>query len=299
MSFSDVRISPDGAAVAARGRDEVIRLWSVASGGLLHRIGGRPRELASMAFTHDGKALILGTYTMKPDRSSLTSRKASWYDVASGEHIRSLDGDEATLGPFTPSPDGKRMLTVGEPDTDALDFREPLTGKPLSRVPTPRGWSHAAFAPDGRTLYTGSIGGDVSVWDLRGGGRALWRQESTGLGSVTSLAPSPDGKSLAVASGHITHPVILLDAATGKKVWGAAAEANNARCMAFARKGEWLVVGWQSRIHVLDARSGEWVRRWAIKFPRAINSLVVSPDHRWLVTGVNRAEGVGVWDLSK
>src|SRR5262245_22622371 len=61
VKLSDLHISPDGKLVAARGRDHQVRVWSLPSGELLHRLDQRPRQMGgpALTFTQDGKSLLV------------------------------------------------------------------------------------------------------------------------------------------------------------------------------------------------------------------------------------------------
>ncbi|MEE4545068.1 WD40 repeat domain-containing protein [Streptomyces sp. V4-01] len=53
-----------------------------------------------------------------------------------------------------------------------------------------------SFAPDGRTLATGSFDGSIEVWDVAG--RRVRQTLNEGTSRVTALDFAPDGRTLAV-----------------------------------------------------------------------------------------------------
>ncbi len=71
-----------------------------------------------------------------------------------------------------------------------------------------------AFSPDGRRLVTGSLEGDLTVWEARTG-RQLDSLNGN-LGQVLDLALSPDGARLATSSSDGT--VRLWDLRTGEQI---------------------------------------------------------------------------------
>jgi len=78
-----------------------------------------------------------------------------------------------------------------------------------------------AFAPDGKTLASGSDDGTVKLWDVATGrevrtlsGHAAVRTLDGSSSWVSSVAFSPDGRIL--ASGSVDNTVKLWDVATGQ-----------------------------------------------------------------------------------
>jgi hypothetical protein len=58
---TSVAISPNGQLVAAGSLDAIVRIWDVATGGLLERLRGHRDSVYSVAFTPDGKGLVSGS----------------------------------------------------------------------------------------------------------------------------------------------------------------------------------------------------------------------------------------------
>src|SRR5262245_32201346 len=87
--LGEVLISPDGKFVASPGEDNQVRIWSLATGKLLHRLNERPRQIGprSVTFSRDGKALIVFSHTMKADLSGTETRQLSWWDAGSGKRL--------------------------------------------------------------------------------------------------------------------------------------------------------------------------------------------------------------------
>ena len=88
--------------------------------------------------------------------------------------------------------------------------------RPARRLATLKGHTNAvssvAFAPDGKTLGTGSDDRTVKLWDITTG-----KDLATLKGHifVESVAFAPDGKTLATGSGQT---VKLWDVTTGKEL---------------------------------------------------------------------------------
>jgi WD40 repeat protein len=138
-------------------------------------------------------------------------------DLASGR-VRTLSG-RGHLEARAFSPDGGTLSTAEDSGNVILwDVEEGVTTETLEGHAANNDEQHA-FSPDGRTLYTAGNDGRVIVWDVAGD-RRLWRPFPRGLGGWEpteeagrpAFAPSPDGRTLAVA--RLDGRVELIDAET-------------------------------------------------------------------------------------
>src|SRR5262249_45709525 len=97
-----------------------------------------------------------------------------------------------------------------------------------------------AFAPDGRSLATGSGDGTLVIWDL-GKGKALHQFKNAHADEVTAIAFSPDGKYLVSADRE--GAVCFWDPQRDKERKKLHLRTPRPLCLTFAPDGHTLFVG--------------------------------------------------------
>ena len=185
-------ISPDGKTLAAAGRDQVVRLWDLATGKVRLELTDHRRpevsQLCKPAFSPDGKLLATG------DRQG-TIRL---WDPTQGKPLATLAEPAGDLHQIAFSPDG-RFLAAGR-DGGVTQLWEARTTKLHStlRMGTDPVYC-VAFSPDSKTLAT-CAGRAVCLWDVgtgKPGAHALGKR-----GRLRCLAFHPDGKTLVTAGDN-------------------------------------------------------------------------------------------------
>jgi WD40 repeat protein/serine/threonine protein kinase len=141
--------------------------------------------------------------------------------------------------------------------------------------------------------------------DLRGfEWHYLWRQIHRGLhrsfrqdpGEILDLAFSPDGKTLAVASGHDARggSVGVWSVATGEPLRMLASGMFVSTSVAFSPDGRFVIAGLtKDCVKVWDAESGEEIRR--LETTSVVRSADWSPDGRFVAAGCQEGE-VLAWE---
>ena len=150
-----------------------------------------------------------------------------------------------------------------------------------------------AFAPDGRSLASGSWDQTVRLWDLASGKEVRRLEGHTG--NVDSVAFAPDGRSL--ASGSWDKTVRLWDLASDKEQRRFEGHTDTVASVAFPPDGRSLASGsWDNTIRLWDLASGKELRRLEGHTERA-RSVAFAPNGRSLASGSDDAT-IRLWDLA-
>ena len=256
---------------------------------------GFPTGCVTLAFSPDGKALAAG---------------GSW---AEGTKIIELATGKALPAPppltdflcaVAWSPDGKWLVAAGGSEftparnggktTGQIKLLDVAAGKELGELTghTNKVFT-AVFAPDSKTLATGSADNTVRLWDVATMKERLVFQGHTG--AVMSVAFSPDGRTLASASADRT--VKLWDAGTGKQLATLKGHEDEVRAVAFSPDGRIIATGSADKtVRLWDANTQK--ERAVLRGHRgSINGLAFSPDGKTLATG-SSDETIKLWDVA-
>jgi dipeptidyl aminopeptidase/acylaminoacyl peptidase len=177
----------------ARGNEETVRIWEVASDREVGSFTGDLGSVTRLAFSPDNKMLALAGHD-KIIRVWHTARK----------EVRRLTGCQGDIFDVAFSPDGKLLASACTDQTARV--WEVATGKEVYQLRQNAPVFAVAFSPDGRALaaaggqHLGAMAGDTSVylWELATG--QLRDQLRGNHHLVTCLAFASDGKVLALGS---------------------------------------------------------------------------------------------------
>jgi WD40 repeat protein len=277
-----ISISHDGGTVYTAGQDGKVVFWDLAGDRRL----GRPFNtapafpptyplpaFASYALTADGRTLAVGhgdgtvslldARTLRERSSFRAIRNGPAFGMGflPGGRLLAVGGHDGFLGLF----DASRGKLVGSLDGHSWPLHPPR------------------FSADGRLMATVSAD-SVLLWTLRSG-RPVGpsREYPSPPQGIIDAALSPDGKTLAVASGL---GVDVVDAATLQRRSAVPTVRGRAASVRFAPDGRNLAIGWtDGSAQIVSTQTWRPVSRRLGGHTGEVTSVAVSPNGRTLATG--------------
>jgi WD40 repeat protein len=329
-----VAFSPDGTLVAAGSTDGNVQLWDTATqqeaGSAL--VAGAA-EVDALAFSRDGKLLATGGQDGTARLWDVATGNQVGATMATGDTVSALtfgaggstlataesDGATELWDAATQTQTGAALTMPGSAGVSALAFNPaadalatgngngsiqlwdpagfhqrsaPLALGPVSPAAATAGPAPVAFSADGHLLATSDGHGIVRVWDVTA--RRLLGGPLSSYRTVTGLALSPDGKTLAVAGSGVQ----LWQTVTGQRIGTALPAAGHGRyrAVAFSPDGTMLAT--------LDGDGT--ARIWSVTTQQEIGTpmtagapgaLAFSPNGRTLVT-VGKGGQTRLWSVA-
>jgi WD40 repeat protein len=196
-------VSPNGSFVAAICSDNVLRLWALPSGELVHARDTKADPFTALQFSNDGRLLAIATQSGATEVWDVSSRNVQQKFAAS-----------SAIYTLAISPDNR--LLAGETDYDIQIWSLP-TQKRLAVLHAPFDCyclNSLAFSPDSATLASADGDTAIRIYDAHTG---VLRTTATDLLLESfSLDFSPDGKFLLV--GGADRAISVIDPMNGKIV---------------------------------------------------------------------------------
>ena len=318
--------SPDGKHLASADELGKVCVWHSQDGSLACEFDVKA-QLRNLAFSREGKTLLLGT----------ADQKLRWYGWPDGKDVRapealpgfaalspngvfalSYSGEQSALRSFTTGKkDAVLLRDFEQPDLDNRDFLvgdnyfalapdgkavacgatlgfgsvrlfELQAGKEKKRIIAKRDRVSAlSFSPDSKMLAWISVDNKIHLYH-----RTIGREQTFAIPpESTALTFAPDGRTLAFGG-----PVIrFLDLATGKvrPVQG----ENVALVGSITMGSDGRVFTSDSRIHRWDWRTGKAIRPAFAASVRHCLCIRLSPDNK-LLAGACTDGFVHVWELA-
>lgn len=217
--ISSVAFSPNGLNILTGSKDRTARLWDL-NGNTIQVFEGQFAEITSVAFSPEGEIVLSGANDGSVRIWNLD-----------GKLIRHLKGFESHISSLAFSPDSNTFLAgTWDQSTALIDLDEvadnslgqyyfgnkfmELSGKVTSVAFSPDGKSYLTGA-SGRPIYEGQTSGccdtnTVRLWILKDRGAEQFQEFKGHTGGVTSIAYSPDGKSILTGSRDTTARLWIL-----------------------------------------------------------------------------------------
>ncbi len=165
--------SPDGKLLAGGGHDQAVHLWDVAAAKEIWSVENL-YGTGAVAFSPDGRLVVVGSggsrVIVYDTATGKEVRKITEiaYEMITGRVVSKVTGIISNVHAVAISPDGRLLAVAG--DSGTVGLYELDTGQ-LVRQLQGHGSSYVwtlAFAPDGRSLVSGSFDATALVWDLTG-----------------------------------------------------------------------------------------------------------------------------------
>jgi len=313
-----VAFSPDGKEVASSSYDGTIRFWDVKTGMELRRFPKTLETPDSIAYTANGKELIIAEETWWGSFAKREFRGVRVWDSATGKPFRELGVIRSPMdarriavsahGSLVAYPNGRSIAVI-----DPANPVRPILPNDVASIEVEgaREITHVALSTDGRRLAVGALlnaGGQIErerqpsfvrVYDLQTG-KEIWTKEGfTGnaWGHFPAAEFSPDGKTMALSFTY-TMQMELADAATGKWMRRFSSRTVGFWPLKFTSDGSKLyVTGWRGPNEIWNVNAGETTGAWSRR--EGVFALALSPDGKTVASAEGRSVRLVVADTGE
>jgi WD40 repeat protein len=330
-----VAFSPDGRVLASGGCDGLddctgseVYLWDTTTRLPLGQLKGAPDAVTSLAYSPDGATLAAGSCAKPEDGKCRQGEIRLWNPATRQLVAQPLTGHSDSVKMLVFSSDGKILVSS---DSQNIILWNVETRRMLGQIAPGHQYNSEssvslpvnsiALSPDGNTLASGGCGkrgqrittvndtydtcieGEIRLWDVST--RQMIGQPFNGhKDEITSVAFSPDGKTLASASGLADGTIKLWDVATRQPLGGAftgyIAVMNK---MVFSPDGETLVSASlgenlpNQNIFLWNVATRQLIGQPLIRQEDSVRDIAFSPDGRWLASG-GFDKTLILWDMT-
>jgi eukaryotic-like serine/threonine-protein kinase len=294
-----IALSPKGDVISGVDSQGLLQVWSrITDRTHSFSPGAVGHFFRSPTFSRDGLKMA-----MLPFLSSEGMKPAAVWNVTTGRRI-DLMPTQNHPGRLWFASDCRTLIGDGSRSPRIWRFDPP------AEIPSPAGhldeaWS-VAYSADGKLLATGSDDTDephtIKIWDPATA--QLVRAWCGGVGTVASLAFSPDGRAL--ASGHLTphDGVRVWDVSTGRLLKTLRGHRDMVRSVAFSPDGRLLATAGGYK----GLEEKDWnIRVWDVATATCVaileghsdvvRALAFSPNGRTLVSA-SYDQTLRLWDQS-
>jgi WD40 repeat protein len=286
FSVRAVAFSPDLRSVILA-NSHCLEEWEIASGKKLREFGAHSSEIKSVIGLRGSRTLF----------SASEKGVVKLLDFATGKELHVWNiGKDVTVKAAAISPDERSVLVTGYGDVHFRQF-DLRSGKELTKFNTDEVMDAVAYSPDGQMALTGGWE-SVKLWHTETGRKI----SDYGFDKdTTCVAFHPNGRTgfsawdqylrvFDILSGKVlaSHYDTLYTGNWDKKIYSIGILADG---LAVLAAGEYATA------NILDIASGKVLCRLD-GHKKLINSLAISRDGRFAVTGSTHDYTARVWDLT-
>jgi WD40 repeat protein len=197
-----LEISADGQTLVSASNDKKVLVWNLKTGKRLQTINPQSTPIRSIALSPNGQLLATGGGEYVDQNTSKDTSIQLW-DIKTGKLLGTLEGQTSPISSIAIAPDGQTLVSVA----DSIKIWNLRTKQLLHTLPG--GSASISISPDGQKLVTAAWDHSVKLWNVRTGTllKTLYEpsinDQNFGRIYTTSIAFSPDGKTIAIGSGGV------------------------------------------------------------------------------------------------
>lgn len=318
-----VAYSPDGNTIAIGHGSGRITLFDARTHAIIAILDDGETEVSSLTYSPDGTTLLSGHWNgiarlldagtgellreFKAHTATVVGQVYTDDRATTGAIARSIRNNENLAFTVSYAPDGRSMLTANGADQTVRRWTlesavRVNSGLVNASNPLPEQLASVnaiAYSPDGSAIATGSIDGEVHVWDIATG--TLLQSMLGHDNDITSLVYSPDGSMLMSGSKDGTAELWNVDTGDILRIFAEHLAAVSA--VDFAPDGRTILIADANGIvHVYVVASGTVLLTIDTGFPNIVASY--SHDGETIFTsgyayeGYNIVSAAQLWDAA-
>ena len=324
-SFTTVIWSPDGHKLATASHENAAKVWDATTGKELVTLRGHTGTVMTIAWDLEGKKLATGALdgvvyvwnaTSGARLFTLTEKcsidSVSWSLDSSRLAAACSDGNAVVWDVSNVKAEGEAQepasSQIGQAsspedeqgDTSLKGFSQvvPFTSELGKRLLVLRGHTESinsvSWNRDGKRLATGSDDHTARVWETGSSSEFLALNR---LGTVLTVAVSPDGKRFATGSSRYDNAAEVWDSANGSRLFSLPGHSDQINSIAWSPDGLRLATGSKDRTAKLwDAENGRELLTLN-GHDESVTSVAWSPDGKQVATG-SLDNTARIWDIS-